>query len=57
MEEILLYLYNNMLNDLLIGYPINAVVLDKMILLIHQLHFVNFSSDTKTTLKILEKYE
>lgn len=56
MEEKLLYLYNNMLNDLLIGYPIDNNVLNEMILLIHQLHFVNFSSDSKTTLKILERY-
>jgi hypothetical protein len=56
MEEKLLYLYNNMLSDLLIGYPIDNNVLNKMISLIHQLHFVNFSSDSKTTLKILERY-
>lgn len=56
MEERLLYLYNNVLADLLIGYPIDSHVLNEMILLIHQLHFVNFSSDSKTALKILERY-
>lgn len=56
MEDRLINIYNEMLDDLLIGYPINDQKLNEMILLIHQLHFVNFSLDSKTTLKILERY-
>lgn len=56
MEDRLINIYNEMLDDLLIGYPINDQKLNEMILLIHQLHFVNFSLDSKTTLKILEQY-
>jgi hypothetical protein len=56
MEDRLINIYNEMLDDLLIGCPINDQKLNEMILLIHQLHFVNFSPDSKTTLKILEQY-
>lgn len=56
MEEKLLNLYCEMLSDLQIGYPIDDEKLDKMISLIHIIHFVNFSLDSKAVLKILERY-
>lgn len=56
MEDRLIRLYNEMLSDLLIGYPINDCKLSEIMLIIHQMHFVNFSLDSKTTLKILERY-
>lgn len=56
MEERLINLYRRMLSDLLIGYPIDSEQLNKIMLLIHEMHFVNFSLDSKTTLKILERY-
>ena len=56
MEERLINLYRRMLSDLLIGYPIDDERLNEMMLLIHKMHFVNFSLDSKTTLKILERY-
>lgn len=56
MEERLYKLYQEMLSDLLIGYPIDDKKLKEMISIIHQLHFVNFSLDSKAVLKILERY-
>lgn len=56
MEERLINLYCEILSDLLIGYPIDDERLNEMMLLIHKMHFVNFSLDSKTTLKILERY-
>ena len=56
MEEKLLNLYCEMLSDLQIGYPVDDEKLDKMMSLIHRIHFVNFSLDSKAVLKILERY-
>ena len=56
MEERLLNLYCEMLSDLQNGYPIDDEKLDKMMSLIHRIHFVNFSLDSKAVLKILERY-
>ena len=56
MEERLLNLYCEMLSDLQIGYPVDDKKLDKMMSLIHRIHFVNFSLDSKAVLKILERY-
>jgi hypothetical protein len=55
MEETLLNLYNEMLSDLLIGHPFDENKLDKMINIIHKIHFINFSLDSKTIIKILER--
>lgn len=56
MEERLLNLYCEMLSDLQIGYPVDDEKLDKTMSLIHRIHFVNFSLDSKAVLKILERY-
>lgn len=56
MEDKLNQLYQEMLSDLLIGYPIDEERLREMMFIIHQMHFVNFSLDSKAVLKILERY-
>lgn len=56
MEDKLLNTYNDLLNDLQIGYPIDQSKLNTLILLIHKLHFISFSPETKTVLKIMERY-
>ena len=56
MEELLKQKYNELLGDMLIGHPINQCLLNEIITLIHQLHFVSFSTDSKAVLKILERY-
>ena len=56
MEDKLNRLYQEMLSDLLIGYPIDEEKLREMMFIIHQIHFVNFSLDSKAVLKILERY-
>lgn len=56
MEERLLNLYCEVLSDLLIGYPFDNDKIEEMLWMIHKMHFVNFSLDSKATLKILERY-
>lgn len=56
MEDRLNQLYQETLSDLLIGYPIDEKKIEEMMMIVHQIHFVNFSLDSKAVLKILERY-
>lgn len=56
MKDLLIQKYNSVLEDLLIGYPIDGTKLSEMLLIIHQLHFTSFSADSEAVFKILERY-
>lgn len=55
--KLLIDKYNSLLNDMLIGYPINKKEMQEIMCLIHTLHFLGFDKmNSKECLKILAYY-
>ena len=55
--KLLINKYESLLNDLLIGYPINKKEMQEILCLMHILHFLGFEEDdSKERLEILSYY-